>query len=40
MQDILFTRSLTQIERKLSMISQLINAGKLTKIEDDTELIE
>lgn len=40
MQDLLFTRSLTQIERKLSIISQLINAGKMTKIEEDTELIE
>jgi hypothetical protein len=40
MQDLLFTRSLPQIERKLSMISLLSNAGKFTKIEEDTELIE
>lgn len=40
MQDLLFTRSLSQIERKLRMISQLVNAGKFTKIEEDTELIE
>lgn len=40
MQDLLFTRSRAQIERKLSMISQLVNAGKFSKIADDTELIE
>ena len=40
MQDLLFTRSCAQIERKLSMISQLVNAGKFSKIADDTELIE
>ena len=40
MQDLLFTRSLSQIERKLRMISKLVNAGKFTKIEEYTELIE
>lgn len=38
--DVLFVKADKQIEKRLNVIKEMINAGKINKVEGDNEIIE